>query len=33
VIPDDLPTILAAVAIARALDVPAAVIAGVLTLP
>lgn len=33
VIPDDLPTILGAVAIARALDVPAAVIAGVLTLP
>jgi UDP-N-acetylmuramoylalanine--D-glutamate ligase len=32
-IPDDLPTILGAVAIARALDVPPAVIAGVLTLP
>lgn len=32
-IPDDLPTILSAVAIARAFDVPAAVIAGVLTLP
>jgi UDP-N-acetylmuramoylalanine--D-glutamate ligase len=33
VIPDDLPTILGAVAVARALDVPPAVIAGVLTLP
>lgn len=33
VIPDDLPTILGAVAIARALEVPPAVIAGVLTLP
>jgi UDP-N-acetylmuramoylalanine--D-glutamate ligase len=32
-IPDDVPTILGAVAIARALDVPPAVIAGVLTLP
>jgi len=32
-IPDDLPVILGAVAIARALDVPPAVIAGVLTLP
>lgn len=32
-IPDDLPTILGAVAVARALDVPPAVIAGVLTLP
>ena len=33
IIPDDVPTILGAVAIARALDVPPAVIAGVLTLP
>lgn len=33
VIPDDVPTILAAVAIARALEVPPAVIAGVVTLP
>lgn len=32
-IPGDVPTILAAVAIARALEVPPAVIAGVLTLP
>ena len=33
IIPDDLPTILGAVAIARAFDVAPAVIAGVLTLP
>jgi UDP-N-acetylmuramoylalanine--D-glutamate ligase len=33
VIPDDLPTILAAVAIARSYDVSPALIAGVVTLP
>jgi UDP-N-acetylmuramoylalanine--D-glutamate ligase len=33
VIPDDLPTVLAAIAIARSYDVPPALIAGVVTLP
>jgi UDP-N-acetylmuramoylalanine--D-glutamate ligase len=33
VIPDDLPTVLAAIAIARSYDAPPALIAGVVTLP
>jgi UDP-N-acetylmuramoylalanine--D-glutamate ligase len=32
-IPEDLPVVVGAVAVARAFDVPPAVIAGVLTLP